>query len=68
LENKDNINVEVKEFLKNIYNLNNWFTAHNLSSYAKCDQETKDHIDQLYLEFNKRWKLLIKDFKEKGYL
>jgi len=37
----------------------NWFTAHLMSQYAKVDAVNKEHIDKLYLEFNKRWKDII---------
>ena len=49
--------------LKEIIKLNNWFTAHLCSSYSKADELTKKHIDALYLEFNRRWKLLLEGAK-----
>lgn len=52
-----------KKLLKEIVKLNNWFTAHLCSSYAKADAETKKHIDGLYIEFNRRWKLLMEEHK-----
>jgi len=50
-------------FSKEIITLINWFTAHLCSAYAKTDESTKKHIDGLYLEFNRRWKMLIKGAK-----
>jgi hypothetical protein len=49
--------------LKEVIKLVNWFTAHLCSSYAKADKSTKKHIDKLYLEFNRRWKGLLKGAK-----
>ena len=47
------------DILKKIIQLVNWFSAHLCSSYNKCDDVTKKHIDNLYLEFNERWKNII---------
>lgn len=51
------------KFLKNVIKLNNWFIVHQLSAYRKADQETRDHLDRLYEEFNRRWKLLLRENK-----
>jgi len=51
---------DIQKELKAILELNNWFTAHLVSSYQKVDESTKKHIDQLYLEFNRRWKETVK--------
>ena len=53
---------ENKDMLRGILKLNNWFTAHLLSQYAKVPETNKKHIDELYLEFNKRWKGITDDF------
>lgn len=51
------------KFLKNVIKLNNWFIVHQLSAYRKADQKTRDHLDGLYAEFNRRWKLLLQENK-----
>lgn len=52
-----------KEFLVKVIKLNNWFIAHQLSAYQRADQKTKDNLDKLYLEFNRRWEEIIKQNK-----
>ena len=49
----------MKEFLNEIIDLNNWFIAHQLSCYTRAGERTKKHLDELYLEFNRRWKGLL---------
>jgi hypothetical protein len=51
------------DFLKKVIKLNNWFIVHQLSAYRKADQKTRDHLDELYEEFNRRWKLLLRENK-----
>lgn len=53
------------EFSKEVLELNNWFIAHQLSAYQKADETTKAHLDNLYLEFNKKWKELLQKYKVK---
>jgi hypothetical protein len=56
LNSRKRIDLTLKEIIK----LNNWFTAHLLFEYAKINSSNKKHIDNLYLEFNRRWEKIIK--------